>query len=282
MRFKNGFAGLLVYLSVSNVQAQVFRTDSALSTVTETLIEVSDVILSDIRNVRIGLGPVIFPDYDGSDSYKVSLKPLFTLRYRDVFQIDNNRLRVFVVGSNALFPSERFKLGPLLKIGSGRDEDNNTALTGLGNVGTSVEFGIFGSYEIGPAQLRLRIQKDVANGHSGLVVIGDVQSGIYKTENLTVVVSLSSSWSDGRYMDSFFGINGMQSLASGLPVFNAGSGLKDVKGGFGANYNLSDHWSVMGFAGYSRLLGDANNSPLVKLRGSPNQFASGVFASFRF
>jgi len=285
MRIRSGFAGLLVYLSVtsvSEVQAQIFNSDNALSTVTETLIEVSDVILSDIRNVRIGLGPVIFPDYDGSDDYKISVKPLFTLRYRDIFQIDNNRLRIFIVGSDALFPSERFKVGPLVKIGSGRNEDSNPDLAGLGRVGTSVEFGVFASYDIGPAQLRLRVQKDVANGHSGAVVIADVQSGIYKTERLTVVASLSTSWADRRYMDSFFGINTMQSLASGLPVFNAWSSVKDLKGGVGANYNLSDHWSVMGFAGYSRLFGDASNTPLVKLRGSSNQFASGVFASFRF
>ncbi|MEX2352713.1 MAG: MipA/OmpV family protein, partial [Gammaproteobacteria bacterium] len=273
MRFYPGTAGILFFCFVCTAPAQVIDSDAVVSAVTDTLTDVTDSFLSDIHNARIGLGPVASPDYDGSDDYKLSIKPLLTLRYRDVVQIDNNRLRVFVVGSELMVPSEKFKAGPLLKIGSGRDESGNTDLAGLGEVGNSIELGVFASYETGPAQLRLRLQQDIANGHSGMMIIGDVQVGFYRTDKMTIIGSISLTWANENYMESSFGVNGAQSVASGLPVFNAGSGLKDIRGGFGANYNISEYWSILGFAGYARSLGDANDSPIVTLRGSANQVA---------
>jgi len=282
MRFYSGVCAVLLFLTVSQVKAQAIDFDNLLSTVADTLTDISDTVLSDISNVRIGIGPVISPDYDGSKDYQISIRPLLTFRYRDLLQLDNNRLRFYVVGSDAIYPSERFKAGPLIKIGSSRSEDDNSNLHGLGNVGTSIELGGFASYEVGPAQFRIRLQQDIGGGHSGMLLSGDIQTGIYQGEHLTVIGSISLSWADDKYMGSYYSINENQSQAAGLPVFNAGSGLKDIRGGFGANYNLSDYWSVLGFAGYARFLGDAGNSPLIKLRGSPNQFAAGVFLAFRF
>jgi outer membrane scaffolding protein for murein synthesis (MipA/OmpV family) len=85
-------------------------------------------------------------------------------------QVDNNRIRVNVFGSDSLFRSDNFKAGPLVKLDFGRDENDNPDLTGLGNVRTSIEFGLFASYTIGPTRLRIRGQQDMASGHSGMSI----------------------------------------------------------------------------------------------------------------
>jgi len=63
-----------------------------------------------------------------------------------LIQIDNNNIRINVLGSDTLHRSKRFKAGPLLKINFSRDESDNADLSGLGEVGTSLEIGVFSVY----------------------------------------------------------------------------------------------------------------------------------------
>lgn len=59
------------------------------------------------------------------------------------------------------------------------------------------------------------------------------------------------------------------SLRSGLPVFNAGAGVKDVTVGLNANYSLNRHWFLMTNAGAKLLLDDAEKSPITHASASP-------------
>ena len=83
-------------------------------------------------------------------------------------------------------------------------------------------------------------------------------------------------------MSAFFGVTAAQALASGLTTFTATSGLKDISLAFGANYKVTDSWALVANAGYSKLLGDAKNSPIVSVQGSSSQFVGGIFAVYSF
>lgn len=277
---KLGFVGALLCLGLPQAQAQ--SIDGLLSTVTDTISDVTDVVVPGVTNIRIGLGPVITPAYEGSNDYKIKAAPLISFRYRDLIRVDNNQIKVNVFGSDSLFRTENFKAGPILKLDSGRDETDSPDLLGLGDVGTSLELGIFASYTMGPARARIRAQHDIISGHSGMRVVGDLGVAIYRSNRLAVTGNLSTTWTDGSYMDSFFSVTAAQSLTSGLAVFDAGSGLKDISLAFGANYMVTDSWSVVANAGYSKLLSDAKNSPIVSVQGSSSQFVGGVFAVYSF
>ena len=280
MRIYLTFAAALLAGSLNQAHAQSF--DSLLSNVTETVSDITDAVLPGVTNIRVGLGPVIAPAYEGSNDYKVKAAPLISFRYRDLIQVDNNNIRVNIFGRDSIFESSNFKAGPLLKLDFGRDETDSPDLAGLGDVGTSLELGVFASYTIGPTRARIRVQHDVISGHSGMRVIGDLGVAVYRSNKLIVTSNLSTTWSDGSYMDSFFGVTAAQALASGLPVFDATSGLKDISLAFGSNYVVSEHWALVANAGYSKLLGDAKNSPIVAIRGSSSQFVGGVFAVYSF
>ena len=133
-----------------------------------------------------------------------------------------------------------------------------------------------------PVRIRTRAQQDVASGHSGTKVIGDLRTLLHQSDNLTITGSVSSTWADQDYMNSYFGINPVQSRLSGMPVFDAGSGIKDVRLSLGSNYTFSDDWALVANLGYKKLLADAKNSPVVDLRGSANQFSAGLFAVYSF
>ena len=56
--------------------------------------------------------------------------------------------------------------------------------------------------------------------------------------------------------------------------------MRDVRGWAAAMYHLSQNWHLGAGALYSRLFGDAADSPLVADRGSKNQWISGVMALY--
>jgi outer membrane protein len=89
---------------------------------------------------------------------------------------------------------------------------------------------------------------------------------------------------DDSYNSAYFSVDAAQSVASGLPVFEAGGGLHSY--GIGATaiipLTTDNTWSAVVVAGYDRLEGDAADNPLVQLRGSEDQASIGVFVSYRF
>ena len=83
-------------------------------------------------------------------------------------------------------------------------------------------------------------------------------------------------------MNAFFGVDAGQSAGSGLPVYQPGSGIRDVAFGVSSNYLISEHFSVISNIRYSRLLGGAKNSPLVQQRGSANQVSFSTYVIYSF
>ncbi|NNE37090.1 MAG: MipA/OmpV family protein, partial [Gammaproteobacteria bacterium] len=222
----------------------------------------------------------ISPEYEGDNDYDISIAPLVSFHYRDLIFVDNNHIRVNILGSDTLIESENFKAGPSLSIDFGRNESNSVDLTGLGDVGTSVELGGFVSYQQGPTRARIRVRQDVASGHNGMEIIGDFRILFYNSEKTTIVTTIKGTWVNETYMDSFFGVTPFQSTQSALPAFDSGSGFKDLGANITMSYLFNDKWSFAGNVGYKQLLGDAKNSPLVQLRGSKNQFVGAAFAVY--
>ncbi|MDX2223158.1 MAG: MipA/OmpV family protein [Rhodospirillaceae bacterium] len=244
--------------------------------------EMLDTLMPGVTNVRLGLGPAWSPRFEGSDNYKVRAAPLISLRYRDLIEIDNNNLRVNILGRGNLLDSANFSAGPLVKVDFGRDESDSIDLRGLGKVGTSLELGVFGAYTAGPARYRLKFRQDVTSGHSGLLIDADVTLAVYRSDTFAVGSRLSTTWASSDYMNSYFGVTAAQAAASGLAVYRAGSGMKDVTLSAGGEYRFSERWALVLNGSVSQLLSDAKNNPLVDTRGSPTQLSLGAFAVFTF
>ncbi len=68
-----------------------------------------------------------------------------------------------------------------------------------------------------------------------------------------------------------------------LPIFrtiNGASGLRDVRIPMMAIYSLSPKWHIAGGLIYSRLVGDASDSPVVDERGSRDQLFAGLGVAY--
>jgi len=261
--------------------------DSLTNGLTDTLQNAIDLLPEDITNVRLGVGPVMGTDYEGSDHYRISAVPAISLRYKNLVEVDNNEVKVtafrrlFATDTNSSGGSLR--AGPLVRIDFGRDEKDSLDLRGMGDVNIALELGAFVSYTFKEgARVRLRARHDVISGHGGGLVIADYTQPFIRTSRFVLGGIASGTFATGTYMRSYFGVSPAQALRSGYAVYQPGAGFKDVNFGLNSNYQLTPQWSVASTINYKRLIGGAADSPIVRQVGSPNQMSLSAFIVYAF
>lgn len=230
--------------------------------------------------LKVTLGPALLyaPEFSGAEDNELKPVPFVDIRYGDWF------FASYMDGIGArLFEHEGFSFGPLLRPEFGRDEEDSSALAGLGDIDFGVEAGGFLRYDYGRgfnAKLELR---QAIGGHEGFV--GDVGAALNLplAENVFVSLNPYAKFGDSTYNDAFYGISAAQSAASGYTVHDTGFGFNSAGANVILLFMATEEISVAGFGGYSRLLGDAADSPLVKgPGGSPDQFILGAGLTYTF
>ena len=238
--------------------------------------------------LTLGAGALTAPTYEGDDSYRVSILPNIQVTYGDDFFASVQE------GVGYRFINEdTLRVGPIgrLKFSRGEDGDqpfavtgeDTTDLRGLGEVDTTFELGGFVEYEIGGVTLGAEARKAVS-GHDGAVLDLDVSwSGRSMAFGPPLIWSFGPRVRavDDTYATAYFGVTPAQSAAAGLPVYTAGGGVYSYGLGGTAILPLDDRWTLVAFASYEKLAGDAADSPLVQLRGSEDQATLGIFVSYR-
>jgi outer membrane protein len=238
--------------------------------------------------LTVGAGGLMAPTYEGDDSYRLSILPNVQVTYGDDFFASVQE------GVGYRFVNtDAFRAGPTgrLKFSRGEDGDqpfavtgdDTTDLQGLGEVDTTFELGGFLEYEIGGLTLGAEARKAVS-GHDGAVLDLDASwSGRSMAFGPPLIWSVGPRVRvvDDTYTQAYFGVTPVQSAAAGLPVYTAGGGVYSYGVGGTAILPIDDRWTIVAFASYEKLTGDAADSPLVQLRGSEDQATLGVFVSYR-
>jgi outer membrane protein len=229
--------------------------------------------------VKLGVEGGMAPNFAGAKDIAFSPKPIFSVQragspehFRGT--LDNSSITLFDYG--------QFRAGPVGKLDFGRTASSDKALRGLGNVGTNFELGAFAEYfPVDWFRTRIEVRNGIG-AHTGIV--GDLSADaiVPFTERITLSGGPRFSFKDAKAMSPFFGIDAAQSLASGLPQYRVTGGSYSTGVGGQIGYKLTPQWEMHGYVEYERLLGSAAASPLVKLRGSPDQVTVGLGASYSF
>ena len=230
---------------------------------------------------KLVVGASVFyaPEYAGDDHLVLNVTPLISLGKAGPearFTSRNDNI------SFSLFDNGPFRFGPTGKIVFSRDEGDSSDLKGLDDVPWGVELGAFAEYY--PTDW-LRVRGELRHGiraHNGFVGDVDVDAFHDVTEAVRVSGGPRVSFASSDYFDTYYGISGSESAASGLPEYNPGSGFESVGVGGAVTWKATDRVTASLFGGYARLVGPAADSPLVKERGSENQFTIGVSSTYRF
>jgi len=229
--------------------------------------------------VEAGVEVRTLPHYQGSDVYGVYPVPFLDVRDAGTpprFHAPRDGM------GYALYDTEKIKAGPVVQVELGRHVKHNPSLAGLGNIGATAEVGGFVDYWPVP-WLRARVElRQGFGGHHGIV----------SDETVDLVVPVGPQWtlSGGPRMTvasheanaPYFDVNLPQSAASGLPIYDSGSGIRSLGAGGQARYQWNRRWASHGFVEYSRLVGGVGSSPVVTDRGAPDQGMIGFGTTYSF
>lgn len=219
----------------------------------------------------------VSPKFEGSKSYSVIGFPVIApagLGDSGVIQvngIDDIRWRALQFGA--------FEFGPLGGYRFGRDQDDATRLRGTGDIEGGLVGGGFATYRMGPLALSASYHRQLTGDETGGLIRFQGQVVTPITSSFKVTTTVGTNYADDDYMTSLFGVNTFQSKASGLPVYLPSAGFKDVYIGAVGTIDLNDRWTLMLIGRYSRLIGDAADSPIIE---TENQFYGGAALTYKF
>lgn len=233
----------------------------------------------------VSFGAVTLPEYEGADAHQVI--PFVAGRA----QWGQRYIAIEGVSTRAnLLASSNWEAGPVASITFGRDNDiESTSVARLPELDDAVELGAFVAYALsnvardGDAlRFEARTTGDVSDVYGGWQSSVSAAYAAPLGERFRLGIDVSTILVSDDYADTFFSVSTTSAAASGLPAYKAEGGLKDVGVSVSGAFALNDRWSLNGFAGYRRLLGDAADSPIVDREGSPDQFSAGLGIGYSF
>lgn len=230
--------------------------------------------------------------YEGSDEMEAMFLPVAGITWKDtVYLSTEDGLGAVVYDDN------NFTVNVNFNYDWGRDESDSSDLNGLGDVDGAATANLSLEYDIGPVTPFIELTRHLG-GTNGLEASFGVDtmiplsaltgqgsgSGAMGSDDEgangpAFLAGLSSTWSDDKYMKNYFGVNSTQSARSGLQQYTAKSGLKSVTAELGFLYPVNENWEVMTMIEYSRLIGDAADSPISKDDGV---VFGGLTVSYKF
>jgi MipA family protein len=233
----------------------------------------------------VGLGVGAAPDYRGSDDYTAAIAPFarytFTGTNRYI-QLNATELSLNLLASTSL------RLGPVLNYHLGRsDSIEDAVVKRMTEIDGTVEAGLFAEYvwsDKGNPRNRFIL------GTTALWDAGGESDGFRMRVNArywhqvapTVDLHIGGGlwYADSKYNNHYFGVTPANRGTSGLPLFNAGSGVNEYYLTLGGIMYFSRSW--LGAAGLriSQIAGDPKDSPIVSLRGDKNQLIGGAGVAY--
>src|SRR6202045_87053 len=229
--------------------------------------------------VMVGVGGEYKPDFEGANRAMFSPVPIFSIRRAgstEQFRGPRDSASIALLAFGGL------RAGPAGKFVSSRKASSYSELNGLGDVKTTVELGGFVEYyPVDWFRTRGELRQGIG-GHTGVVADLSADFIVPVIQRFTVSAGPRFTWESTKATSPYFGIDAVQAMATGLPIFNAKGGAHSAGVGAQVSYRVDPRWEVHAYVEYERLLGDAAKSPLVTVRGSPNQTTVGIGASSPF
>jgi MipA family protein len=129
-----------------------------------------------------------------------------------------------------------------------------------------------------PTTVLVRARKPT-DSKLGTQVDARLSAGIFKSGRVSAGVFTQATWADARSANAYYGITAQQAQVSGLPAFDAGSGIMSTSAGLLWSVDLAPQWVAVGSFEARRLRGDAARSPLSE-RASGHLVTAGL--AYRF
>lgn len=230
--------------------------------------------------ITLGAWAVLEPAFEGSRSLQAAGRPLVMWRRadsREWLSLPNDGFDFELV------ETDTFRAGPVASWSWMRaDPHLHRGYRNVGAIDLSAEAGVFAEYWPAP-WLRARVEiRDGVWGAKGWVADLNADLVWRPLAGLTVTGGPRLSLADARFMRTNYGISDEQAAASGLAPYAAEAGFRTAGLGTAIKRDWSPTWSTIAFVEYHRLIGPADNSPVIDAPGTSGQLTVGVGFSYSF
>lgn len=230
-----------------------------------------------ISNLAIGGAVLVKPKYEGSDEFDV-----YGIPYALVLGSGLGRFSFEGIDDlrYAPFRNSGFEAGPLIGYWFDREESDAPILTGLGDIDGALVAGGFIKYDFGGIFADISLHYGINDDDPGYLIRTGIGAKSRISDRVTLKGRAGITFASDDYMDTYFGLTAAQAAAAtGLLEFDPDDGIKDVHVSLSATIGITDRWYAVASGDYSRLVGDAEDSPIVE---SQDQFTGLIGLTYRF
>ncbi len=256
-------------------------------------------IVYDKNWVTLGIGAGLVPSYSGSDDYIVFPLPLVVGRLGGVgIRPNGPGFRLDLLSPEpALGPNQKttFNFGPSVRFRNDRAnriqddvvelaEDLDVALE-VGVAGGVTFPGVFNPND--SLTFNTQVSWDVLGAHDGMLVEPTIGYSRPFGRSVLLQANVGAQFVDDSFADYYYTVTPQQSADTGLPLFTADGGLNAVSSTAIVSVDLDGNalnggLSLYSVLGYTRLVGDAADTPFTDIRGDANQFILGAGVAYTF
>ncbi len=239
----------------------------------------------------VAAGAAYVPDYEGSDDYKAwpAVAGRYTWdsgRYASLAGAGGveqaARLSINLIDAKV---TQTWTMGPILQYRlerNGSDLDDSK-VEEMRDVDAETEAGAFISWDKDRIGVDVAFASDISDKSNGTL---GYLSGDYKLPFSTAKTSFKLgahlTYASSNFMDEYFGVSKKDAARSGLKRYRADSGFKDAGLRVTMLHMFNPSWGMFASVGYTRMLNDAEDSPLVDDRGDENQYSTALVAVYMF
>ena len=231
--------------------------------------------------ITIGGYGVAEPAFPGAKDYVFTGRPIIDIHQaaKEWLALPNDAF------SLNLYQTGNFRVGVAGDYLNHREQsDARSELNGMHNIDYTLEAGAFAEYYPVPF---LRTRVEVLQGLTGA-------DGLEANFMADFIYRPAPQWLftagprmqvvNDKFASSFFSVTNAEAVASGnvLTQYHAAGGINYAGVNATARYDMTQNFSLRAFAEWDRLVGDAADSPLVKQKGSPDQYQVGLGAAYKF
>lgn len=129
---------------------------------------------------------------------------------------------------------------------------------------------------------RISALADVTDSHDGYLIEPALIYSASIGDRLRIESGLSATFGDETFQDAYFGLDAAGITGSLIQAFEPDGGFFQVGASATGRYQFSRRWSFLVTANYSRLTGDAGDTPLLGIDADRDQFRAGLALAYGF
>lgn len=224
--------------------------------------------------VNVAGGVVAAPEFLGSDTVEMKPLPLLDVNYAGRLFLSTQQ----GIGWNA-WRKRTLRAGPRITFDFGRDAADAPSLAGLPNIELGTEVGLFLESFVASWRFKADFRKEVGGGHGGLLLNGEAAWGSRWSEKASLILGARLTYMDETYAESYFGVSGAASTASGKTAYSPTGGFRDANAYAQIIYDFTQAFYVATEFRATTLLEQAVDSPITQV----DAFVTGsVLVGYRF